>query len=224
MLWEWANDRSTVCILDLDGTLMPSAEIDNQCFWQAVFACFGTRDSLPDLHAFKHVTDAGILDEWCVRELGRLPQAEETGQIKEQFLKLLESAAKLHPESFRPLPGVNDWLESVSGNSLVHTAIATGGWDHSARLKLELSGLDRFNLPLASSDDATPRSEIMQLAANKAFEVKQGCDTDYFYVGDGVWDLQASQELGWNFIGIADGERALLLKLAGAAHVRPDFR
>ena len=68
MLWEWVNSGTQVFILDLDGTLMPSAEIDNLCFWEAVFECYGQRDGLPDLHHFKHVTDTGILEEWCAHE------------------------------------------------------------------------------------------------------------------------------------------------------------
>lgn len=224
MIWEWANDRSTVFILDLDGTLMPSAEIDNQCFWEAVFRYFDVANSMPDLHGFKHVTDAGILEEWCIGELGRPPRVEEIERIKEQFLHLLNTAAETHPGSFTPLPGVSECLQSASRNKLVHTAIATGGWRRSAKLKLELSGLDRFNLPLASSDDAVARTEIMQIAATRAFIQQQDCRVDYFYVGDGVWDFQASQKLGWNFIGIAAGEPAELLKQAGASNIRPDFR
>jgi phosphoglycolate phosphatase-like HAD superfamily hydrolase len=224
MLWEWANDRSKVFILDIDGTLMPSAEIDNQCFWEAVFARFGAREELPDLHGFKHVTDTGVLHEWCIGELGRPPRAEETEQIKQHFLQLLESAARRDPEWYKPLPGVFDWLEAVSERSNVRAGIATGGWEHSARLKLQVSGLDRFRLPLASSDDAAPRTEIMQIAAQQTFRESQVSDADYVYVGDGVWDLQASQELGWNFIGIATGIRATNLKQAGATHIKPDFR
>jgi phosphoglycolate phosphatase-like HAD superfamily hydrolase len=43
-------------------------------------------------------------------------------------------------------------------------------------------------------------------------------------VGDGKWDLQASLELGWEFIGIASGKQAARLKEAGAKHVQTDFR
>ena len=74
MLWKWVNSSTQVFILDLDGTLMPTAEIDDECLWQAVFGYFEMRDRPPDLHDFKHVTDSGILDEWCVRELGRPPR------------------------------------------------------------------------------------------------------------------------------------------------------
>ena len=223
MLWEWANSGAQVFILDLDGTLIPSAEIDNACFWQAVFACFGERERLPDLHQFKHVTDSSILDEWCIRELGRSPRAEETSQIKHHFVQLLESAFVLHPGHFTPLPGVREWLETVIAHDHVYTGIATGGWQVSARLKLKLSGLDRFGLPMASSDDAISRTEIMQIAAQRTLGGQNSSQADFTYVGDGAWDLQASRELDWRFIGIAADERAEQLKLAGATLVRQNF-
>ena len=106
MLWKWVNSGTQVFILDLDGTLMPSAEIDNLCFWKAVFACYGEKDHLPDLHGFKNVTDSGILDEWCVQELGRPPDKHERDQIKQHFVELLKTAATQQPQSFKPLPGV----------------------------------------------------------------------------------------------------------------------
>ncbi len=224
MLWEWVNSGTQVFILDLDGTLMPSAKIDDACFWQAVFACFGQRDTLPDLHEFKHVTDRGILDEWCVRELGRPPNTQETGKIRQHFLQLLESASGREPQHFSPFPGVKSWLAAVRDRPNVRAGIATGGWGHSARLKLKLSGLDQFDLPLASSDDARARTQIMQIAATRTLDRNSGNKAVFTYVGDGAWDLQASQKLGWDFVGIATATRAKQLKQAGATHVRPDFR
>ena len=224
MLWKWVNSGLQVFILDLDGTLIPSAEIDNECFWQAVFACFGESDSLPDLHNFKNVTDNGILNEWCLRELGRLPRVQETTRVRQIFLQRLESAAIQQPKHFNPLPGVAQWLQAVNNNNFSTAGIATGGWAHSARLKLQLSGLDRFNLPLASSDDAQTRTEIMQVAVRKTLDHLPQTGVGFTYVGDRTWDLQASQKLGWEFIGIAEGARAVQLRKAGASHVRADFR
>jgi phosphoglycolate phosphatase-like HAD superfamily hydrolase len=91
-------------------------------------------------------------------------------------------------------------------------------------MKMELSGLDRFNLPLASSDNATPRTEIMRNAAQKTFIEPLDSEADCVYIGDRIWDLQASRELGWDFIGIATGAQATLLQQAGATHIQPDFR
>ena len=223
MLWEWVNSGTQVFILDLDGTLMPSAEIDNECFWQAVFECYGNHDQLPELHGFKHVTDSGILDEWCVHQLGRSPGLNETTRIKHRFGQLLESAFVLQPAHFKPLPGVVEWLKAVIGNDQVHAGIATGGWEHSARLKLKLSGLDRFDLPMASSDDAMARTEIMKIAAQRTYGHQADKQTIFTYVGDGAWDIKASRELNWRFIGIAAGAQASLLRQAGASHIRVNF-
>jgi len=223
MLWKWGNTHTQVFVLDLDGTLMPSAPIDNACYWEAVFACFGKQGALPDLHGFKHVTDTGILNEWCTRELGRPPRAQEITQIKQHFLQLLQAAWQHQPHHFSPLPGVVNWLQAVEKAQHVHAGIATGGWGHSARLKLKLSGLDRFKLPLASSDDAEARTAIMQVAAQKITGQPPADDAVYTYVGDGVWDFDASHDLGWEFIGIAHGENAARLKQAGATHVSADF-
>jgi len=180
-------------------------------------------DSLPDPHNFKNVTDNGILNEWCLCELGRLPREQETTQIRQAFLQRLESVAIQQPEHFNPMPGVTQWLKAVNANNYSIAAIATGGWAHSARLKLQLSGLDRFKLSLASSDDALTRPEIMQVAVRKALDHRPQTGVGFTYVGDGTWDLQASQKLGWEFIGIAKGERAKQLQKAGASHVRADF-
>jgi phosphoglycolate phosphatase-like HAD superfamily hydrolase len=223
MLWKWVNSGRQAFILDLDGTLMPSAEIDNECFWRAVFSCLGKRQTLPELQDFSHVTDTGILHEWCERELGRKPVAEETARIKQHFLSELEAAADHQPAHFDPLPGVVEWLEAVAGQPDVYAGIATGGWELSARLKLQLSGLDRFGLPLASSDDAISRAQIMRIAAQRTCEEAAENPLDFTYVGDGVWDLQASRELGWSFIGIASGARAKQLKMAGARVINVNF-
>jgi len=223
MLWQWANNKTRVFILDLDGTLMPSAEIDNQCYWQAVFECYGMHNTPPDLHGFEHVTDSGILSEWCLRHLGRDTTPEETKQIRQRFLQLLQTAASRQPGLFSPIAGVEDWLQAVADSPHVFAGIATGGWDHSARLKLSVSGLDRFELPLASSDDAIARTKIMQIAASRVKKLHLLEGTIISYVGDGSWDFQASRSLAWTFIGIASGTQAQQLKDAGARYVCADF-
>ncbi len=116
-----------------------------------------------------------------------------------------------------------DWLTAIRANGHALAGIATGGWEHSARLKLKLSGLERFGLPLASSDDAVKRADIMRIAARRTLARAAMENMVFTYVGDGVWDLQASRELDWAFIGIASGARALQLARAGALVVRKNF-
>lgn len=223
MLWEWENSAGRVYILDLDGTLMPTADIDNLCFWQAVATVYGTPYRVPELRGFKHVTDSGILREWCLREQGRPPREAEIRQVKQLFEQGLLSAYREQPADFSPLPGVTDWLDAVHASRTTLAGIATGGWTHSARLKLKLSGLERYGLPLASSDDAVARTDIMRVAALRTLGHAAPQNTAFVYIGDGVWDLHASRELDWGFIGIANGARATQLERAGATEIRANF-
>lgn len=207
------------CLLDLDGTLMPSHEVDNACYWAAVRDVFETDVGVLSLHAFRHVTDAGILDEWCRRTVGRPPTALETAAVRKRFLAHIEDAAETTPEAFTPLPGLRDWLARRPSGSL---AVATGGWSHTARFKLAAAGLDGFDLPLASADDALRRVDIMRTAHRRLGASFRTVTPTYF--GDGAWDLAAARELDWPFIGIASGDRADALRRAGAEQVAPDFR
>lgn len=207
-------------ILDLDGTLMPSHEVDNDCYWQAVEAVFETPARVHDLQAYTHVTDMGILSQWGRERLGREPTANEVEDVRELFLRYLQEVARNDPRHFEPTPGVEAWLARLAGECSL--AIATGGWAKTAQFKLEKSGLARFELPLSSADDATSRENIMRHAQGRlAVGAMAGSIT---YVGDGPWDLRAAQQLGWAFIGIARGQRAATLRAAGADRVFADFQ
>ncbi len=211
----------TFKILDLDGTLMPSHHIDNHCYWQAVDEVFQTTQGVIELHQFQNVTDNGLINEWCERTLGRPPQGAEMIALRSRFLELLEDAAEQQPESFTPFSGVTEWLAQQASHTV---AIATGGWEHTARFKMTRAGLDHFSLPLASSDQGATRTAIMRhaLAQLRPGGVPGPATVTYF--GDGPWDLAAATVLGWNFTGIADGERAAVLRKAGAELIFTDFR
>lgn len=80
-------------------------------------------------------------------------------------------------------------------------AIATGGWELSAKLKLESSGIELSGISFASSSDHFNRTEIMKIAEKR-------CSCTHFtgktYFGDAEWDKKASKELGYNFILVGD--------------------
>jgi phosphoglycolate phosphatase-like HAD superfamily hydrolase len=209
-------------ILDLDGTMMPSSEIDNVCFWRAVHEVFESPPRILDLASFPEVTDSALLLAWCRETLGRAPREAEVSAVRARFFALLESAARERPECFTPTPGLVDWLarHRAEGAAL---AVATGGWAPSARLKLRWAGLARFELPLASSDDCERRTDIMRRALERILPKGPGCDTAPVYVGDGPWDLDAARALGWEFIGIARDAAAERLLERGARRVLADF-
>lgn len=209
---------TTPYLLDLDGTLMPTHEVDNRCYWEAVSAVFGVETGTLDLEGFTDVTDTAILRAWGERRLGRRPTGEETEAVRAQFLALLERAAHEEPDAFLPLPGVQAWL---AGRPPGSAAIATGGWGHTARFKLSRAGLADLDLPLASSDDAHTRTGIMEVGQARLGAAYRSSAP--VYVGDGPWDLEAARDLGWTFVGVGQGDQAKRLRAAGARRVVADF-
>ena len=213
-----------IWILDIDGTLIDTHEIDNTCYWGAVQRVFGLTDLRMDLLEYLHVSDSGILDQWCRHRLGRPPSDAETEALRQQFLEMLETVARERPELFQPRDGLISWLESKAARPGTHLAIATGSWRMTARYKLEFSGLSRFGLPLATADDAMSRTDIMSVALQR-LELEAPVPGERItYIGDGPWDFSASQALGWSFIVIARDARAAALRELGADRVHPDFR
>jgi phosphoglycolate phosphatase-like HAD superfamily hydrolase len=218
-----AGPGEEIFVLDIDGTLMHTHEIDNDCYWAAVHEVYEMDGDAGTLDAFEHVSDSGILLEWCRQYLGRDPLEVEIADIRERFLALMQTVSAEQPELFRPRPGLEPWLERMSGHSGTYLAIATGSWGNTAEFKLEFSGLSRFGLALASADDAVSRTDIMSIAVSRLELARPVSDYRITYIGDGPWDFAASQELGWYFIGIADGDRARTLAELGAERVDADF-
>jgi len=217
-----------IYILDIDGTVMPTGEIDNQCFWGAVNDVLGGAPRPPDLQGFTHVTDSGILEEWSARERRKPLSEYEAKRVRERFMELTRQAADRFPSLFCPTPGLHNWIGETLGSGTAAIGFATGGWLHTARFKLARAGLDDFALPLASADDAIARTEIMQVALERIKAhftmLNTGADKiQVTYIGDRIWDLEASCALGWDFIGIDGGKQELTLRQAGINLLVRDF-
>ena len=100
----------------------------------------------------------------------------------------------------------------MSNHRELGVAIATGCWRETAHFKLNAAGFDLSKIPFACASDRSSRAEIIALAAERAgMPIGQSV-----YVGDGVWDLRATQELGIPFIGF--GRKIESLRRAGAAY------
>jgi len=211
-------------VFDVDGTLADTAPVDMECFWQAAKEIFRLPSDYPTwVEGLKHVTGVAILSLFCEQALARTISASELGRFKARLVEILEAAVLKNVNCFRAMPGAADMLAAVSATAGFEAAIATGCFRHSAEFKLRSAGLHDPDIPIASCDDARSREEIMKISANRA---AAKCGRDFSavtYVGDGLWDFQAAQRLGWNFIGIGSGDAAAQLTSAGAATVLPHF-
>ena len=120
------------------------------------------------------------------------------------------------------MPGATAALDAMRRAGW-RTAVATGGWGPSARLKLRTAGIDVADETFACADDAESRVEIVTLARQKA-ERHFDCTFERVVsIGDGVWDVDTAARLALPFVGIASGSRAERLRAAGAAVVLPHY-
>lgn len=206
-------------MFDIDGTLTETNDVDTRCYVQAMSEHLGVAiDS--EWSRYRHVTDSGIAAELLERH-GRPPG--ELDQIRARFVALITDALRATPDACTPIPGAADFLRSLRRMPDIVIGLATGAWSESARAKLHHARLDVEDLAFASADDAESRIDIMNACRDRA--ASRGMPiSETIYVGDGIWDAQASQALGWRFIGIAQGIRAEQLRQAGASKVFADFR
>jgi phosphoglycolate phosphatase-like HAD superfamily hydrolase len=212
-------------MFDIDGTLTQTDDVDAACFAQAIRDVMNLPHIDCDWSRYQHVTDSGIAAEIIQTHFRRRPFAGEIDGIRDRFAQLLREASFAEPAAFQPIPGALKMLNMIGGRSDVAVALATGGWERTARLKLGVAGLNFEQFAFASADDSIQREEIMSIAHVRAL---QRCRMDAFdsfiYVGDALWDLRASQQLSIPFVAVANGDRAEKLKSQGAEYVLPDFR
>ena len=169
------------------------------------------------------VTGLAILSQLCEQALARKISASEVDRFKARFVAMLDAAIRRNVKCIRAMPGAADVLAALRPTAGFEAAIATGCFLPSAEFKLRTAGLLDPDIPIASCDDARSRQEIMAISAHRAVAKTWSRFSAITYVGDGIWDFQAAQRLGWNFIGIGAGDAADRLLHAGAAAVLPNF-
>jgi phosphoglycolate phosphatase-like HAD superfamily hydrolase len=210
-------------MFDVDGTLTQTNSVDNECFIQALDEVLGIRNFDSNWSIYKNVTDQGCLEEITKTHKGRPGTKDELLRAKERHVKLLQERAESHPALFLPVPGAQDVINNIRVNPSAVAALATGAWLESVQIKLRAAGIVIDGLPIATCSEAVSRDEIMKIAEIKAKDPSGIPFHSRTYVGDAVWDVQASKRLGYSFIGIASKNGEGALKAEGARWLVPDF-
>jgi phosphoglycolate phosphatase-like HAD superfamily hydrolase len=211
-----------VAVFDIDGTLTDTNAVDDECFLRAAGEVLGVDLGGADWSGAPHVTDAALLEWLCEGHCGRPLRGDEVEAARRVFLGLLERELVRSPHRFLPIPGATDVFARLRSAGW-EVAVATGGWETSARLKLQAIGVDPHLLTMASSSDARTRTEILSLALERFGDPRRVL-TRVVSLGDGVWDVGAALALELPFVGIASGARAEKLRAAGADTILEDLR
>lgn len=172
-----------------------------------------------DWSHYQHVTDSGITA--ALFEKHRRPMSE-LSMVRRRFVQLIEDALRTNPECCEQVRGAAAFLETLRRTPDLVIALATGGWSASANAKLRHAGINIDDLAFASADDAHARVDIMMASYRRVPGVKKDI-TEVIYFGDGAWDAEASERLGWRFIGIGEKIRAVRLRERAAYPVFSDF-
>ena len=187
---------TTCVIFDIDGTLVDSGGFEDALYTAAVRDVFGDVRIRTDWGDYEHVTDAGIALQICKDnglEIGNTAQELRTrfGERMSTYLRAMGPCAAM--------PGAIAFWNKLRDRSDVQVGIATGGWGHTARMKLESAGFVCTDVPLASSDDGHARVAIME----RCRALLSPTDSTA-YIGDGEWDQVAAERLGWHFFGVGN--------------------
>jgi beta-phosphoglucomutase-like phosphatase (HAD superfamily) len=195
-------------ILDIDGTLLNSSDVDGLLYLAAVRKVLGQAKVRSNWGLYRNVTDRGILEE--ILSDNSLPKG--TGTL-DAVRGLFVESIRQHIERngpFAEIPGAKEFVAGLWASNSHCVAYATGGWSASASMKLETAGFPLKGIPLASSDDYPDRQSIMAHALTQLGGEFQSVT----YYGDGEWDEAASRSLGWKFVPVG-------AKLGGLRRFKP---
>ena len=182
-------------IFDIDGTLVDSFGFDDACYISAIREVLGEVYIHNDWSKYKNVTDTGSL-----RQIMEENKIQEVGQVEEVRTKFGELIRQYLQNGGKCLPkgGAIHLINKLLAAEDYEVGFATGGWRHTAKMKLRHAGFNLKNAILTSSDDGDEHVTIMK----KCLLQLGHCFQRVVYIGDAEWDMQATQELGWHFIGI----------------------
>jgi beta-phosphoglucomutase-like phosphatase (HAD superfamily) len=155
-------------VFDSDGTLTNTNLEDRECYWRAICELLGFSSEQPQWSEFRHVTDVGIASELCERHLHRQLTSVDVEALSFRLATLLEVAlVDKNPRAYQ-IPGSGEILSILGKSFDFAVALATGGLRVSAELKLRSANLLNPFIPIASSNDAVSREEIIRIAARRA--------------------------------------------------------
>ena len=207
-----------LAIFDVDGTLLHSNATDEACFVSAFAEALGIAAIDTNWLAYQHTTDSGITEQVFEERLGRPPRTDEVARLQDRFVALLGAELARRPEGAAPVAGAAAMLAALPDDWA--PAIATGGWQASARLKLATAGLDVADIPSAFAEDGPSRARIVSSAWRRAREHYGVAAFDRVVcIGDGAWDARAAAELGLPLVGVATCSDGGALYSEGVSHV-----
>jgi len=204
-----------VFLFDLDGTLVDSV-YQHVLAWKEALDAEGIALSVWRIHR-KVGMSGGLFTNQLLRETGFEIAAERVERLR----RLHAEAYRRVAAGIRPLPGSRELLDALSSAG-IPWAIATSGRMETARVTLEVLGIDRERTVVITRDQvryAKPDPDLFVAAAERL-----GAPINTaVVVGDSIWDMLAATRCRALGVGLLSGGYGSdELQKAGAFRVYED--
>ncbi|MBA2707895.1 MAG: HAD family hydrolase [Gemmatimonadaceae bacterium] len=216
------SSENALAIFDIDGTLTDTNAVDDECYCCALGEALELTPDEIDWADAPYITDSGITNWLWEKHRHRSPTRDDVSRVRSRFVELLSARLSATPQRFAAVPGARTVLPLLRAGGW-HVALATGAWGASAALKLRAAEVSHADAPLACADDASTREEIVQIARRRGEVAARTTFQRVVSVGDGTWDVRTARALEMPFVGVGTGDRARLLREAGATIVIESF-
>lgn len=224
-------------IFDIDGTLIRSTHVDDECFAIALGRVLGLRDFDTNWANYQHSTDDGLIIEIAQRYAGFTPTPRQIDDAKHEFFAELRCAlapgAGGPTSPCTPIDGVAAMLDALRARADWRIGISSGTSEEAARIKLAAAGLPLDGLPATFSHRClrthapASRAEIIAATRRKLAPGDRepgSAAPRAVYVGDGLWDLRAARQLGIGFVGVRHDADESRLRAEGAQRIVHHYR
>ncbi len=181
-------------LFDVDGTLVDTNYLHAVTWWQA-FAQGGQHVPMADIHRAIGMGSDQLLD--------RLLPADRDKDADSGLQTSHDALYATYWSRLRPLPGAVELLRACKARGLTVLLASSAGEAESGVLRGVLDAEDAIDDATFSGDveRTKPAPDLVQVALEKAAVPAEQA----VFVGDTVWDAQASQKAGVPCIGLLSG-------------------
>jgi len=206
----------SVCLFDIDGTLLSSGGAGQRAMERALTDVFGVPNPCEEIPAAGR-TDRAITHDLFTHH-GLSPTVEQWERFQSVYFGHLQTT--LSELQGMVLPGVVSLLDHLATRPDVTLGLLTGNFREAARIKLEHHSIDRHSAFGGYGDHHHDRDDVARVALSEACR-HLGRDIDprtVCVIGDTPFDVKCARAIGARAIAVATG----MFTAAELALTQPD--
>lgn len=188
-------------IFDVDGTLVFSEKLDSKCFATTYQQVYGLPFPTIDWRKYPHVSDTTIFKTVIQEHFNRAATEAEEERFRQKFVANITENRKKTPIEFKAVPFAKQTIERLLADDRFIVGVATGGWKAPAIVKLNFVNIPTAPLIISGADGKITRDDITNETIINAKKQYDNIER-IVYVGDAIWDVTTTKNMGLPLIGI----------------------